>query len=631
MHEGLRAASGARIRVLDEAVRNQIAAGEVVERPASVVKELVENAFDAGARELVVDLEEGGVRLVRVQDDGLGMPAADLELAFVAHATSKLREVHDLEHVASLGFRGEALASIGSVARCRIVARERGATGALAIECEGGRLSPVASAAGREGTCVEVRDLFYNVPARRRFLKTTSTELARCLDVLQRAVLAHEGVGLRVSHDGKRVLDVEAGLDLRGRVRRIFGAELAMACEPVEARDGTTELTGLVAPPRFARSDSSRQMWFVNGRAVRDKVLLRALKEAYRGFVFDARQPCAVLHLAIDPSLVDVNVHPQKSEVRFRDERRLVGFLIHSLRDAVKRTDMATPGGALLDTALRREARTEAFDFDARGRASTARDPIEVYEVAPRSFAPGASQPWSGADAERGSRGTGAERASDVSSSEHELAPRAPLSPLATSATPERSAGISGGTILQIARTFLVRATENGFEIADQHALHERITFEALLREWKRGGIEIQRLAFPDLVEVTRAEAELVTARTADLARAGLEIEPFGATTLALRGLPARLARPRPEAIVKDLVALLEEQGDLAPERLFEEMLHRAACRSSVMAGDALSQAEMEELFARGAKLESDQTCVHGRPTRVRFTVADLEKAFARR
>ncbi len=595
----------ARIRVLDERVKNQIAAGEVVERPASVVKELVENALDAGARAIEVDLEEGGVRLVRVVDDGGGMDREDVALAFIAHATSKLHEVEDLDHIASLGFRGEALASIGAVARCSILSRRQGDATGWRVACEGGALSEVGEAGAPAGTRIEVRDLFYNVPARRRFLKQTSTELGRCLDVLQRLCLAHEGVSFRVTHDGKRALDVEASMDLRARVRRLFGADLAGELVEVDARDGATRLSGLVAPPRFARGDSTRQMWFINGRAVRDKVLLRALKDGYHGFVFDHRQPVAFLSLSMDPGLVDVNVHPQKSDVRFREERRLFGFLVNSIRKAVATTDMSTPGARLLEIAGQREQREAVLPFRG-GFAPVSRapnsgahsEPFVVREVAP-------SPAWERDQRVAAEPSIGAQLAA--------------------------SAALSGAPLVQVARTYLLRALEDGFEIVDQHALHERITFEALRGELARGEVEVQRLLVPELVEVDRAHVTLIAPRSAELARAGVLVEPFGDTTLAVHGLPARLQRPRPALLVRDIVALLEEDKALAGEKLLEEVLHRAACRASVMAGDALTADEMRSLLDRGRHLESDQTCVHGRPTRVRFALADLERAFHRR
>ena len=574
--------TASRIALLPERVRNQIAAGEVIERPASALKELVENALDAGATRIVVDLEEGGTRLLRVADDGSGMSRDDLELAFVAHATSKLADVADLEHIGTLGFRGEALASMGAVARCSIVSRLRGAASGWKLEDEGGAISEPVEAGSPLGTIVEVRDLFYNVPARQKFLRRGAAELARCLDVLQRIALARDGVAYVASHDGRRLYDVEAPMDLRARVRRTFGAELAEVLVEVEATAGDLALSGFVAPPRLARSDASRQMWFLNGRPLRDKVLLRALKEGYRGRLFEGRQPVAFLRLAMDPARVDVNVHPTKSEVRFRDERSLFGFLVDALRTAVARTDMATPAARLVERAVARDA---AFAFPtARATSAPASPGPAVVREVP-----------------------------------------APL----------REPPPATGRVLQIARTYIVREVAGGFEIVDQHALHERVTFEALLADLRGSKVEVQRLLVPELLELAPGEVSLLVEQSESLARIGIEVEAFGPATLAVRGLPARLARPRIGEIVRDTIAVLvsarEGDRDPAAEQVLEEVLHRAACRSSVMAGDALSDEEMRSLLERGTRLESDQTCVHGRPTRVRFTLGDLERAFLRR
>jgi len=612
-----------RITELPERVRNQIAAGEVVERPASIVKELVENALDAGARDVRVDLEEGGCSLVRVTDDGSGMGLEDLALAFRPHATSKLRDVGDLEHIASLGFRGEALASIGSVARCRIFSREPGAAHGHAVLDEGGRVAEAREAGGAEGTVVEVRDLFYNTPARRRFLKRPATELSHCLAWIQRMALAHPGVGFVATHGGKRVLDVEARMELRDRVRRLFGGELADALVDVHADDGTTRLDGLLAPPRFSRTDRGRQMWFLNGRFLRDKVLVRCLKDAYRGFLVEGRQPVAFLALAMDPALVDVNVHPTKSEVRFREERRMYGFLHRALKEGVLRTDVATPGESLLARAESRGAWRPPDRDPAQPnlphpgplepREPRARDELEVYELRPEAPA---------------RVGEAASPASAGASGPRSDAPGGGADPSDGWSAP----GAIRGPFLQIDRTYIVRGLVDGFEIIDQHALHERLTFEGLKADVRRGAVEVQRFLVPELVELSRAEVGLVEEHREALARLGIELSAFGPTTVAVGGLPARLRHPDAEGLVRDVLAVLEERGrPPSVEDVLEEVLHRAACRSSVMAGDELGESAIRSLLERAAALESDQTCPHARPTRVRFTLADLEKAFHRR
>jgi len=604
-----------RIALLPEEVRNQIAAGEVIERPASLVKELVENALDAGARSIRVELELGGQKLVRVTDDGCGMGPRDLELAFAAHATSKLRALDDLQHIASLGFRGEALASIGSVARCTLRSRPRNAGPfGWEIRVEGGQVRAPREVGCDYGTSIEVRDLFFNTPARRAFLKTSGTELARCMDVLQRAAIAHPGVAFSALHEGRRLFDVEAGMDLAARIRRTFGSELADALLPVHAREDGMALDGYVAPPRFARVDSARQMWFLNGRALKDKLFSRLLREAFRGFQVEQRQPVAFLMLALDPARIDVNVHPTKAEVRLRDERRVFGFALNALRAALARGDLSLPGSKMLSGNSSAMPTTSGFAQPAAAQAVFPESGTLVPQGRQREAE------WPRAE-EAG--------ALDV----REAAPAALAANAPSTALEARLAGGGEpGAFLQIARTYLVRALPDGFEIIDQHALHERVTYEGLKRELARGALELQRLLVPELVEVSRAELELLRPHFESLARVGIELQAFGEALVAVHGLPALLQRPRPELIVRDLVALLEEAGRTPrTEELLEASLQRAACRSSVMAGDALSESEARALLARGAELENDQTCVHGRPTRVRFTLAELERAFQRR
>jgi DNA mismatch repair protein MutL len=631
---------GGRIAVLSEVVRNQIAAGEVIERPASVVRELLDNAIDAGALRIQVDLEEGGARMVRVTDDGLGMIPEDLGLAFEAHATSKLRTPEDLDHIASLGFRGEALASMASVARCSIRSRPRGADVGAEITEEGGRRGKITPAGMPEGTIVEVRDLFFNTPARRRFLKREQTELSRCTEIVQRVALAHPadetgqgGIGFVVMHGGRRVFDVEPGMDLLARIRRVFGDELASELEPVEASMGSTRITGYVAPPRFGRRDARRQMWFLNGRPMKDKVLTRVLKDAYRGVLIDGLQPVGFLQLWMDPESVDVNVHPAKSEVRLRDERSLFGFLVNALKEAVMRTNMATPGESMIDRLRRREGRPmqrETLpDPGPRGAgaagswiprpsvgepSSGAGEGYIVREVPPRDGAPagssGATEATPG-----GSQWTGSG------------------APEPEGGDADRWAAVDDlrGPYIQVDRTYILRAVPDGFEIIDQHALHERLTFEELRREVKAGKVEVQRLLAPELVDLSQADVQLITVHQEALRRIGLEVEPFGDKTVAVHGLPARIRRPDPEAIVRDVVDVIARTGK-APdaEDVQEEVLHRTSCRSSIMAGDTLDESSIRALLERARDAGMDQTCPHARPTRVKFTLADLEKAFHR-
>lgn len=645
-----------RIAVLSEVVRNQIAAGEVIERPSSVVRELLDNAIDAGASEVTIDLEEGGMRLVKITDNGSGMGPEDLGLAFQAHATSKLRTPDDLDHIASLGFRGEALASMASVARCKIRSRPRGAeTGAEIIE-EGGKRGRVMPTGMPEGTVIEVRDLFFNTPARRRFLKRDRTELARCMAIIQRAALAHPadkngegGVGFIVNHGGKRTFDVESSMDLLSRIRRIFGDELASNLEPIDKANGKTRVWGFVAPPRFARRDAQRQIWFLNGRPLNDKVLTRVLKDAYRGVLVDGPRPVAFLHLSLDPETVDVNVHPAKSEVRLRDERSLFGFLVNALKEAVLRTDMATPGDTMLESMRRRDAQTlqQRETLPDPGPLSGGPAGASGFSTAPSGGGMGGLFPRGQEGGTGGGAGGGLvspygqRDAGRTGGGSFEVRDVAPAGDGSSATVGGESGGMVAGwdavddlrgPYLQVDKTYLIRVLPDGFEIVDQHALHERLTFEELRREVDAGKVEVQRLLTPELVELSAADLELIMIHKESLARIGIEIEAFGDKTVAVHGLPVRIRRPKPEAIIQDIVEVIARTGK-APdaEDVLEEVLHRASCRSSIMAGDELDQSSIRALLERARAAGTDQTCPHARPTRVRFTLHDLEKAFHRK
>ena len=635
-----------RIAVLSEVVRNQIAAGEVIERPASVVRELLDNAVDAGATRITIDLEEGGMRLVRITDDGIGMGMADLGLAFEAHATSKLRRPEDLDHIASLGFRGEALASMASVARAKIRSRPRGQEIGAEITEEGGQRGRITPSGMPEGTIVEVRDLFFNTPARRRFLKREQTELARCMDVIQRAALAHPadesgagGIGFAVNHGGRRAFDVEPGMDLAARIRRVFGAELAEELERVEAEKGSTRVYGYVAPPRFSRRDARRQMWFLNGRPLKDKVLTRVIKDAYRGVLVHGLQPVGFLHLWLDPESVDVNVHPAKSEVRLRDERSLFGFLVNAIREAVMRTNMATPGESMLDSVRRREERSlqsetlpDPGPMGSGGRVSEAWIPRGPGGAGAPMRSPGIGStpaPWGSATQPAAS---GAYEVRDVAGGPGESSSASGMAGASAEPSDWHAVDDLRGPYLQVDRTYLIRALPDGFEIIDQHALHERLTFEELRREVGDGKVEIQQLLTPELVDLTQAEVALVSEHAEALRRIGVHVEPFGEKTVAVHGIPVRIRRPDPEGIVRDIVDVIARTGK-APdaEDVLEEVLHRASCRSSIMAGDALDQSSIRALLERARAAGTDQTCPHARPTRVKFSLHDLEKAFHRK
>ena len=593
------------IRRLDPVVVDQIAAGEVVERPASVVKELVENALDAGATRVEVLLEEGGTRRIEVRDDGAGIPADELLLAVASHATSKLRAPSDLEAIASLGFRGEALASIAAVSRLELVSRPPEQADGAALRVDFGRVGEVRAAAAAPGTRMVVEDLFGELPARRKFLKRPSTELAHASAWVERLLLAHLGTAFRLVHDGRVLLDVGAEDDLAARCAAVFGARVAGAMVDVERDGPPLALQARVGPPESARRDARAVHLFLNGRWVRDPRLLRAVREGVREFVPIGHYPTLYLALQVAPDRVDVNVHPQKTEVRFRDERIIFGAVVNLLRGGLSRAPWATRAAGVVGAGGVGGA-TGAGGAGAGGAAGRA---------------PGFA--WSGSSA----AGAAAHWPSPTSSAAAGAA-QVGEDTLPLAADP---AHLGSQELLTVANTFLVRVVPGGLEILDQHALHERVNLEELRRELRQGQVVMQPLLVPALVEVSREELALLEERAEQLRELGVDVEAFGETTVAIRAVPARLQRLRPEALVQDLLEIAAEHRQATPDAVQEEMLHSMACRGAVMAGDRLGKEQLEGLLRRGADLPQDRTCAHGRPVRVLLSTEDLERAFYRR
>lgn len=574
------------IRRLPKLLVDQIAAGEVVERPASVVRELVDNAIDAGARSIELTLEGGGRTLVRVSDDGAGIDPVDLPLAFASHATSKLATLEDLTRIATLGFRGEALASIGAVSRARIRSRARGGPHACEIDCEGGRISAVRPAARAPGTDVEVRDLFFELPARRRFLKRDATEAAHAVDVLVRQALAHPEVDFRAFVDGATSLDLrgraedpserEAARVRRERIAACFGAEAAESLTEVRAEGAGIALAGF-AGPGSNESGAAPLHLFVNTRWIQDRGAVRVVRDALFDF-FGSRAPLVFLFVSLDPSLLDVNVHPAKLEVRFREPGLVYGTIHRALRGAFEGSRaLAGP-----QSLLREAPRAEALDAAILDRAP-------AIEVPP---ARGTAPLFEGTFRET-------------------LLPRA-------------------SRYLRAFSTFLVVESEEGLDLVDQHALHERVNYEDLRARVRSGSASSQRLLVPETLELTRGDAALAEECAETWARVGLEVGSIGPSAIAIRGVPAGLRRLAAGDLVRDLLELARRGGAPGADRMLEDVLHRCACHASVKAGDALSDEEIESLLAKASSLPADQTCPHGRPTRIRLTRRDLERAFER-
>ncbi|MGQ9366968.1 DNA mismatch repair endonuclease MutL [Azospirillum sp. ST 5-10] len=608
------------IRRLPDTLVNRIAAGEVVERPAAAVKELVENALDAGAGRVDVVVRDGGKALIAVTDDGCGMGPEELELAVERHATSKLPS-DDLLDIRSLGFRGEALPSIGAVSRLTIASRPRGADSAWAITVDAGAKGRPQPAALAQGTRVEVRDLFAAVPARLKFLKANRTELDHVQDTLERLAMAHPGVAFTLADDARSVLRLSAAqgdlLDARlTRLGALMGRDFQDNAVPVDATREGARLAGWIGLPTLHRPTARQQHLFVNGRPVRDKLMVGAVRGAYADFLPRDRHPLLALFLELDPLEVDVNVHPAKAEVRFRDtglvRGLIVGALKHALAEAGHRAS-STVGVATLG-ALRPEG--------AAAAPMAHRPPWGGGPVYPT---PSSSVP----------RGL-AERASAFQAPLSGLAAapsaRPPDYAAAADATPPAASHPLGAARAQVHNTYIVAQTETGIVIVDQHAAHERLVYERMKAALVAGGVKRQGLLIPEVVELDEPSAARLVARAPELAELGLVLEPFGPGCVMVREVPALLGRADAKALVKDLADELAELGD-APslqERL-EEVCATMACHGSVRAGRTLSVEEMNALLRQMEATPHSGQCNHGRPTYVELKLADIERLFGRR
>ena len=600
------------IRRLPEGTVNRIAAGEVIERPASVVKELVENAVDAGARRIEVAMTGGGRELIAVTDDGCGMTADELVLAVERHATSKLPD-DDLLHIAHLGFRGEALPSIGAVGRLAITSRPPGAESAWVLRVEGGARAGPSPTAHPPGTRVEVRDLFYATPARLKFLKAPRTEFGHALDSVRRLAMVEPGVAFRFA-DGDRVaLRLEAGEGdpfevRRARLAAVLGRDFVDNAVAIEAERDGVRLSGLAALPTFNRGTAQAQYLFVNGRPVRDRLFLGAVRGAYADLLARDRHAVVALFLDLPADEVDVNVHPTKAEVRFRDAGFVRGLIVGALRHALAETGhraATTVAGAALH-ALRREGGSAAV---------------------------GTARPWASAAAAR----TPARPAAGLA--EAAVAYQAPLpaAGLASVASPAEAADEGALPPLGLARaqlhdTYVLAQTADGIVIVDQHAAHERLVHERMRVALEKGGVERQILLLPEVVELGEAGAGRLVARAGELAELGLVIEGFGPGAVVVREVPAFLGDTDVAGLVRDLAdELAEFDQALALRDRLETVSATMACHGSIRAGRRLGRDEMNALLREMEATPHSGQCSHGRPTYVELKLADIERLFGRR
>ena len=589
------------IRQLPDTLINQIAAGEVVERPASVVKELVENALDAGARRVEIDLEEGGIRLIRVRDDGGGIPPDELPLAVSRHATSKIASLDDLEAVATLGFRGEALPSIASVSRFELASRHDGNVHGASLQVEGGRIGEVAPKAHPQGTTVEVRDLFYNVPARRKFLRAERTELGHIEEWLRSLALARPDVELRVSHNGRpaRRYRGDGMLASTDRLFETLGEEFAKHALRVDHAGAGLRLHGWIAQPVYNRASADQQYLYVNGRSVRDRNVAHAVKQAYGDVLFHGRQPAYVLFLEVDPRTVDVNVHPAKHEVRFRESRLVHDFTYRTLQQALAETR----AGASADVApvVETPARTWVGPSTWQGNSQSGLA-LRVEETRV------------GYAALYGDAGT------------QVLAPPMPMAEARDDAPPPL-----GYAIAQLHGIYILAENAEGLIVVDMHAAHERIGYEKLKCAHDGAGLRTQPLLVPMTVAVSEREADVAEREAATLAELGFELTRAGPQSLRLRSVPALLADGDVEALLRDVLADLREHGDtrrIAAAR--DELLATMACHGAVRANRRLGIPEMNALLREMEATERSGQCNHGRPTWTRVPLADIDKWFLR-
>ncbi len=588
------------IRALPRAVVERIAAGEVIERPASVVKELLENALDAGATDVQVNVEQGGLLLVRVADDGGGIDAADLPLALATHATSKLHDVDDLFHIASFGFRGEALASIAAVSRLVLTSRTADAAAGSRLAAEAGRSGPVAPAACARGTVVEVRDLFFNTPARRPFLGAVATEAARCREVCAAVSLVNPGVRIRFQSDGRLRFTADGSPALRDRVAAVYDDAFVEELVPVTGRAPGLEVEGLLSLPAAARPRPRCQHVFVNQRPVRDRAIVAAVRSACRDFLPSSLQPSFVLCLTIDPAGVDVNVHPTKAEVRFRDADAVFRLLRGASREALLAVDLAP------------RVRAEHM----HGQRALTSAPATGWLRPPASD--GAAAATAPAVPEAVAEAAGAGSGSAGLAPAGGRAPAVPAAPLLRPA----------GRFLQVLGTYIAHDSPDGLVLIDQHALHERVLYARLQADLAAGRLESQRLLLPETVRLPPVLHERALALAPELQRLGLSVASFGPDTLAVHALPAVL-RGEPLA---DLLTALVDPPELhggIPTGL-DRRLFTMACHAAVKAGDVLDEEEIAALLAQGEALEHDATCPHGRPTRLLVGRAELERLFKR-
>lgn len=610
------------IQQLPSSVVNKIAAGEVIERPASVVKELLENSVDAGATRLEVAIAQGGMEMMRITDNGHGIARDQLELAVTSHATSKISDADDLFRVDTLGFRGEALASIAEVSQMSLRSRTADSDAGFELRINGGHREPIAPCSCGVGTRIEVSNLFFNTPVRRKFIKTTQTEMGHISEAFARIALARPQLQMTLSHNGRVLHDLPATEAWSERIGTFFGSDIGDALIPISNEDGPIRLSGFVVDPSHSRGNNRMQYLFLNGRHIRDRSLQHALREAYRGLLMTGRFPIAFLNLEMPPELVDVNVHPAKLEVRFQEGRRLYSQLLGTLRNKFLTTDLTAK--AQLAQPAESLPRPPAFATAPPKAQATMALPTSVPQrdwTMPQP--PSDNRPA----IQHSTFATAFDSAPPTDS--HVAVEGSTMPPIEATRTAAPDA--PRARALQVHNRYLVTETEEGMVIIDQHALHERVIYEQLREKVLSGTLESQQLLVPEPVPLAPAEAARILQAQSMLGKIGIRVEDFGGDTVLVGAYPAMLKNENPSEMLRGIVdILIDETKQVDARDVLDELLHMISCKAAIKAGDPLSDAEITALLEHRTECQDAHHCPHGRPTSLVFSREDLDKRFKR-
>ncbi len=617
----------AKIAVLDNNMVNMIAAGEVIERPASVVKEMLENSIDAGASKVSVYVEEGGQKLITVTDNGCGMSAEDIPTAFAPHATSKIRTVEDLAAISSMGFRGEALASIASVAQVKVVSRERDSISAASLSIDCGQTGEVTPCSSDYGTTFEVRNIFYKLPARRKFLRTVNTEMGYITEHFTRIALAHNSIEMSLTNNKKLLYHLTAGQNTLERIGELFSRDVEDTLMMVSGQEKSLSVRGYISRPGIGKINNKLQYIFLNGRYIRDKFISHAIKEAYRGFIEPNKFPIAFIFIEMPYDAYDVNVHPTKTEIRFDNPNFIHSQLLAVIREKLMGTNVEV-NASLPASDVERSPLDEILSRVQNEREERVTDAMESFfkHNKPVSQPHFDFKPYTGGSSaaavspRRASTGYKFEQSEFTPSRDFDLR--------------LTSSDAAAEKYLQVHDTYIVVQTEQGFEIIDQHALHERIIYEQLYSRICADGagpLQSQRLLIPETLDVTAAEADLIEANRDVLKQLGITAESFGPGTYAVQSFPTMLKDVNPAQFLRDVIDVITENG-IKPDRekLVHHILDMTSCKAAIKAGKKLSVSEIEHLLQERQQTQRCGRCPHGRPTSIQFTLKDLEKQFKR-